>query len=260
MSSPAEQARLEELRRLDVLDSETEQAFDDLTALAASICGTPISVISLVDADRVWFKSRVGLELEETPRSRSFCGQAILEDRILVVGDAAGDRRFAAGLLVAGEPAVRFYAGKPLRHLGGPRGRHPRGHGPHAARPHPGPARRARRARPPDGRAPRAPARAGAPAQGDRPRRAPAGERDGRQRGRRPARGAGPLHRARLRANRLAGRPGLCAGARRGGGAARVHRRLARARRGGLPGLPGGGRASSSPPARARSRGCSRAG
>jgi len=114
VSSPDEQARLEALRRLDVLDSESEQAFDDLTALAASICGTPISVISLVDADRLWFKSRVGLELEETPRRRSFCGQAILEDMILVVPDAGGDQRFAAGALVAGEPAVRFYAGKPL--------------------------------------------------------------------------------------------------------------------------------------------------
>ena len=91
MSSPAEQARLDALRRLDVLDSETEQAFDDLTALAASICGTPISVISLVDADRLWFKSRVGLELDETPRRRSFCSHAILEDRILVVPDAGGD-------------------------------------------------------------------------------------------------------------------------------------------------------------------------
>ena len=114
MSSPEESVRLEALRRLDILDSETEQAFDDLTALAASICGTPISVISLVDADRLWFKSRVGLELEETPRSRSFCGHAILEDRILVVGDAAADRRFAASPLVVGAPAVRFYAGKPL--------------------------------------------------------------------------------------------------------------------------------------------------
>ena len=114
MSSPAEQARLDTLRRLDVLDSETEQAFDDLTALAASICGTPISVISLVDADRLWFKSRVGLELDETPRRRSFCSHAILEDRILVVPDAGRDQRFAAGPLVTDEPAVRFYAGKPL--------------------------------------------------------------------------------------------------------------------------------------------------
>ena len=114
MSSPAESARLEALRRLDVLDSETAQAFDDLTALAASICSTPISVISLVDAERLWFKSRVGLELDETPRRRSFCGHAILEDRILVVPDAGGDQRFAAGPLVADEPAVRFYAGKPL--------------------------------------------------------------------------------------------------------------------------------------------------
>ena len=69
-----ELARLEALRRYEILDTETEQAFDDLTALAAHICGVPISLISLVDSDRQWFKSKVGLELDQTHRDVSFCG------------------------------------------------------------------------------------------------------------------------------------------------------------------------------------------
>ena len=109
-----ELARLEALHRLEILDSEAEQAFDDLTALAAEICGTPISLISLVDADRQWFKSRVGLELQETPRNVSFCAHAILDDEILVVPDTEADARFAGNPLVAGAPEIRFYAGKPL--------------------------------------------------------------------------------------------------------------------------------------------------
>jgi signal transduction histidine kinase len=114
-TAPADElARLQTLRRYDILDSEAEQAFDDLTALAASICGTPISLISLVDADRQWFKSRVGLDLEETPRDISFCGHAILADDLFVVGDTAEDERFADNPLVRGEPEIRFYAGTPL--------------------------------------------------------------------------------------------------------------------------------------------------
>ena len=109
-----ELARLEALHRLEILDSEAEQAFDDLTALAAEICGTPISLISLVDADRQWFKSRVGLELQETPRNVSFCAHAILDDEILVVPDTEADSRFAGNPLVVGAPEIRFYAGKPL--------------------------------------------------------------------------------------------------------------------------------------------------
>ena len=112
--SAAELARLEALRRLDILDSGSEQAFDDLTALAASICGTPISLISLVDADRQWFKSRVGLDLEETPRDIAFCGHAIIDSEILVVPDTGEDARFVENPLVVGEPGIRFYAGKPL--------------------------------------------------------------------------------------------------------------------------------------------------
>jgi signal transduction histidine kinase len=111
---PDETARLEALRRYDVLDSAAEQAFDDLTALAASICGTPISLITLVDADRQWFKSRVGLDLEETSRDVSFCAHAMLADGVFVVPDTGGDRRFAENPLVVAGPEIRFYAGKPL--------------------------------------------------------------------------------------------------------------------------------------------------
>jgi signal transduction histidine kinase len=111
---PDEPARLEALRRYDVLDSQAEQAFDDLTALAASVCRTPISLVTFVDADRQWFKSRVGLELEETSRDVSFCAHAMLADGLFVVRDLSEDRRFADNPLVAGGPEVRFYAGRPL--------------------------------------------------------------------------------------------------------------------------------------------------
>ena len=112
---PNETARLAALRSLEIVDTAPEEVFDDLAALAASICQTPIALISLVEEDRQWFKSRVGwTTTSETPRDISFCGHAILQPDLLVVPDAAADARFADSPLVTGDPAVRFYAGAPL--------------------------------------------------------------------------------------------------------------------------------------------------
>ncbi len=115
----AEDARIGALREYDLLDSPANPAFDDLTALARRICGTPIAMVSLVDAGRQWFLSRQGIDATETPRDISFCGHAILGDGAFVVGDALADARFAGNPLVVGEPRIRFYAGVPLVSPGG---------------------------------------------------------------------------------------------------------------------------------------------
>lgn len=107
--------RLATLRGYEILDTLPEQAFDDLTMLAAQICQTPIALISLVDEKRQWFKSEVGLGVAETSRDLAFCAHAILNPLgVLEVGDALLDPRFADNLLVTGEPHIRFYAGAPL--------------------------------------------------------------------------------------------------------------------------------------------------
>lgn len=109
-----EAARVQALRSYDVVDTPPEQAFDDLTALAARICGAPISLLSLLDSHRAWFKSHHGFDLAETPREASFCTYAIGGDELLVVADTLEDERFASNPLVTGEPKARFYAGAPL--------------------------------------------------------------------------------------------------------------------------------------------------
>jgi len=109
-----ETARLKALRHYHVLDTEPEQAFDDLTLLASHICGTPIALITLVDEHRQWFKSRVGTTIAETARSIAFCSCAIEQSDITVVPDALDDARFRENPLVVGELGIRFYAGAPL--------------------------------------------------------------------------------------------------------------------------------------------------
>jgi serine/threonine protein kinase len=109
-----EVARLAALRRYRILDTDPEQGFDDLAALAAHVCGTPIALITLLDADRQWFKSRIGLSLRETSRNVSFCTHTIQQAEPLLVRDTLQDERFADSPLVRGEPQVRFYAGIPL--------------------------------------------------------------------------------------------------------------------------------------------------
>lgn len=114
-----ESLRLSSLRAMSILDSPPEDRFDRLTRLAARIFQVPISVCSLVDEKRQWFKSSCGLDTSETPREISFCGHAILHEELFVVEDASKDLRFADNPLVAGEPHIRFYAGAPLRLLNG---------------------------------------------------------------------------------------------------------------------------------------------
>jgi signal transduction histidine kinase/CheY-like chemotaxis protein len=111
---PDEARRLQRLRDVGVLDSSPEERFDRLTRLAKRIFDVPTALVSLVDAERQWFKSKQGLDADQTPRSVSFCGHAILGTEIFVVPDARADQRFHDNPLVTGGPRIRFYAGAPL--------------------------------------------------------------------------------------------------------------------------------------------------
>ena len=109
-----EAKRLKVLWQYDVLDTVPEEVFDDLTELAARICEAPIALISLVDEDRQWFKSKVGTTLNETSRDISFCAHAIKQQELFIIPDATQDLRFANNPLVVSDPKIRFYAGAPL--------------------------------------------------------------------------------------------------------------------------------------------------
>jgi GAF domain-containing protein len=111
---PNETKRLKVLWQYEVLDTVPEELFDDLTELAARICEAPIALISLVDESRQWFKSKVGISVNETSRDISFCAHAINQPDLFIVPDATKDKRFARSPLVVSEPKIRFYAGAPL--------------------------------------------------------------------------------------------------------------------------------------------------
>lgn len=117
---PADEGpRLAALQKLQVLDTGPEAAFDELVQVASLVCGTPMALVSLVDAERQWFKARIGLDATETARDVAFCAHAIHSPEILEVPDATADSRFANNPLVTGAPDIRFYAGAPIITTGG---------------------------------------------------------------------------------------------------------------------------------------------
>lgn len=109
-----EDDRLNALRDLLLLDTPPEERYDRLARFAAEQLDMPIALLTLVDGQRQWFKSRVGVDVTETPRDISFCGHAIMKEELFVVEDASSDPRFSDNPLVTGAPHIRFYAGAPL--------------------------------------------------------------------------------------------------------------------------------------------------
>lgn len=112
--STSEINRLGKLAEYQILDTPPESEFDEITQIAAKLIGTPISLVSLIDRDRQWFKARYGLTATETPRDQAFCAHAIESDNLYIVNNATQDPLFADNPLVTGNPNIRFYAGAPL--------------------------------------------------------------------------------------------------------------------------------------------------
>jgi diguanylate cyclase (GGDEF)-like protein len=116
-----EEARLADLHHYRIVDTGPEESFDRIARLACAMAQTPVALISLIDRDRQWFKSHIGLQARETPREMAFCAHAILEDGVMVVEDATRDARFACNSLVRREGGIRFYAGAPIKSPSGHR-------------------------------------------------------------------------------------------------------------------------------------------
>jgi len=114
-----EVSRIAALHRTDILDTPAEEAYDEIVRAAADLCGTPISLVSLIDEHRQWFKAKTGIDASETPRDGTFCAYAICRDELTEVRDAREDDRFTSHPFVVNDPHVRFYAGVPLRAAGG---------------------------------------------------------------------------------------------------------------------------------------------
>jgi diguanylate cyclase (GGDEF)-like protein len=114
-SREIEERRVEVLHRYAILDTPTEEGFDRITRLVSALLNVPIAAVTLVDRERQWFKSQLGLDVQETPRHQSFCSYTMAENGAMVVSDAAIDSRFAENELVTGDPNIRFYVGIPLK-------------------------------------------------------------------------------------------------------------------------------------------------